>query len=312
MTLSDRCHIRPFSTPYGPTMTAPLSTIEIVANGVRFAALAAGPEDGPLALCLHGFPDAAPTWRHLLPALADAGFRAVAPWMRGYAPTEVPADGRYQIGAIVADAEAMHERLGADSRAVLIGHDWGAVAAYGIAALEPDRWRRLITAAVPPSGSIGAGLLSYDQLKRSFYMWLFQTPFAELAVAADDMAFIDRLWADWSPGYDATTDLPAVKDALRDPANLGAAIGYYRATLGTTPHDPALEREQAALGSTPPQPTLYLHGRNDGCMGADLAEHADAFLAPGSRVEMVPGCGHFLHLEKPETVNAMIVDWATA
>ena len=65
--------------------------LSVEANGLHFAALAAGPADGPLALCLHGFPDAAPTWRHLLPALADAGFRAVAPWMRGYAPTAVPA-----------------------------------------------------------------------------------------------------------------------------------------------------------------------------------------------------------------------------
>lgn len=293
-------------------MATPLQTLEIDANGVRFSALTTGPADGPLALCLHGFPDAAPTWRHLLPALGDVGFRAVAPWMRGYAPTEVPADGRFQMGAVVADAVALHERLGGDERAVLVGHDWGAVAAYGIAALEPVRWRRLVTAAVPPAGAVGAGLLSYDQLKRSFYMWLFQTPFAEIAVAADDLAFIDRLWADWSPGYDASADLPAVKDALRDPANLAAAIGYYRAALGTTPPDPGLDREQAALGLTPPQPTLYLHGRDDGCMGVALAEPAGAFLAPGSRVEIIPTAGHFLHLEQPAVVNELIVDWVTA
>ena len=293
-------------------MPSPFRTLEVEANGVRFSAIETGPADGPLALCLHGFPDAAPTWRHLLPALGDAGLRAVAPWMRGYAPTEVPADGRYQLGAVVADAEALHEQLGGDERAVLIGHDWGAVAAYGIAALEPGRWRRLVTAAVPPAGAIGAGFLSYDQIKRSFYMWLFQTPFAEIAVGADDLAFIDGLWADWSPGYDAAADLPAVKDALRDPANLAAAIGYYRATLGTTPHDPALDREQAALGLTPPQPTLYLHGAADGCMGVELAESAGAFLAPGSKVEIIPAAGHFLHLEQPEVVNRLILDWVTA
>lgn len=286
--------------------------IEISANGVRFQALAAGPPDGPLALCLHGFPDAAPTWRHLLPPLAEAGFRAVAPWMRGYAPTEVPADGRYQMGAVVADAEALHEALGGDGRAVLIGHDWGAVAAYGIASFAPDRWRRVVTAAVPPAAAVGAGLLSYAQLKRSFYIWLFQTPLAEIAVGADDLAFIDGLWRDWSPGYDGSADLPTVKDALRDPANLGAAIGYYRAALGTTPPDPALDAEQASLGAIPPQPTLYLHGADDGCMGAEIAAGADAFLSPGSRMETVSGAGHFVHLERPDVVNRMILDWVTA
>jgi pimeloyl-ACP methyl ester carboxylesterase len=119
------------------------------ANGLQFGVLEAG--SGPLALCLHGFPDAAHTWRHLLPALAGAGFHAVAPFMRGYAPTAVPADGAYHLSALVADAVALHEVLGGDANAVLIGHDWGAEAAYGAAAFAPGRWRRLVTLAVPPA-----------------------------------------------------------------------------------------------------------------------------------------------------------------
>src|SRR4029077_8759931 len=99
--------------------------IEVTANRLEFAALADGPNDGPLALCLHGFPDSAHTWRYLLPELAAAGFHAVAPWMRGYAPTAGPADGSYGPGALAADACALHEALGGDGRAVLIGHDWG-------------------------------------------------------------------------------------------------------------------------------------------------------------------------------------------
>ena len=116
------------------------------------------PGAGPLALCLHGFPDSAWTYRYLLPALADAGFRAVAPFMRGYAPTAVPADGRYQTGALGLDACALHEALGGDGDAVIIGHDWGAMATYTAANHEPDRWRRVVTMAVPPSGAVGGGL----------------------------------------------------------------------------------------------------------------------------------------------------------
>ena len=89
------------------------------ANGLEFAYLTDGPEDGPLALCLHGFPDTAHTWRYLLPELAAAGFRAVAPFLRGYAPTAIPADGRYQVGALVRDANALHEALGGGDDAVL-------------------------------------------------------------------------------------------------------------------------------------------------------------------------------------------------
>lgn len=275
------------------------------ANDVDFAYLEAG--SGPLALCLHGFPDSAHTYRHLLPALASAGFRAVAPFMRGYAPTSVPADGRYQSAVLGLDACALHEALGGDGDAVLVGHDWGALATYVAANHQPDRWRRIVTMAVPPAGAVAGGFMQYRQLKRSWYMFFFQHGLADVVVGMDDLAFLDGLWADWSPGYDGAEDLAHVKDCLRDPANLAAALGYYRATLGGVGVDPALDDVQAAANAVTPQPTLYLHGRTDGCMGADLAEGAAAFLtSPGSRMEIVEDAGHFLHLERPDEVNGLI------
>ena len=202
----------------------------VTANDVEFAYLEAG--SGPLALCLHGFPDSAWTYRHLLPALADAGFRAVAPFMRGYAPTAVPADGRYQTAALGLDACALHDALGGDADAVIVGHDWGAMATYIAANHEPERWRRVVAMAVPPAGAVAGGFMQYRQLKKSWYMFFFQHGLSDVVVGMDDLAFIDGLWADWSPGYDGTEDIAHVKDALRDPANLAAALGYYRATLG--------------------------------------------------------------------------------
>jgi pimeloyl-ACP methyl ester carboxylesterase len=282
------------------------------ANDVEFSYLEWGPADGPLALLLHGFPDSAHTWRLLGPVLGDRGFRAVAPFMRGYAPTAVPADGRYQTGALVRDAVSLHEALGGDGRAVLVGHDWGAIATYGAAAFAPDRWARVVAAAVPPMGAMGAGFLSYDQLRRSWYMFYFQHPLSDLVVPMDDLAFVDRLWGDWSPGHDATEDLELLKPSLREQANLAAALGYYRASFGSTPPDPGLQAEQDAVNQPPPQPTLYLHGADDGCVGADVAANAPAFLpAAGSRVEVIAGAGHFLHLEQPDRVNALIADFVS-
>jgi pimeloyl-ACP methyl ester carboxylesterase len=283
----------------------------ITVNDVELAYLGTGPEDGPLALCLHGFPDSAWTWRFLAPALAGAGFRVVAPFLRGYAPSAVPADGRYQAGVLALDALELHSALAGDGSAVLIGHDWGALAAYGAASGGADRWRRVVAAAVPPALELQS-LFSYEQVKRSFYMFVFQWPLAEVIVGADDLRFIDRLWADWSPGYDGAEDVARVKACLRDPANLTAALGYYRATLGAVPQDPALADLQAATGTPPPQPTLYLHGTDDGCMAVSLTEGTAEQLAPGSRLEVVPGTGHFLHLERPDVVNQAIVDFLTA
>jgi pimeloyl-ACP methyl ester carboxylesterase len=272
----------------------------VQANGLNVGALTCG-ESGPLALCLHGFPDSAHTFRHLLPELAAAGFRAVAPWLRGYAPTDIPEDGDFSIATLAADANALHEALGADSDAVLVGHDWGAMTSYVAAAAAPERWRRLVTMAVPPPKTASAAFLNYRQLKRSFYIFLFQTGLAPM-VGVNDLAFIEGLWADWSPGYDASVDLAKVKAALRDPDNLMAAIGYYRAMFD--PHGTPSSSDFI-------QPTLYLHGDNDGAFGVEGVAGAEDELPAGSRVEIVPGTGHFLHLEKPAEIDQLIVDWAT-
>lgn len=269
-----------------------------------------GPADGPLALCVHGFPDTPHTYRHLGPVLAEAGFRVVAPWLRGYAPAPVPADGNYRVSALVNDAVTLADHLGGDD-AVFIGHDWGAIVGYATVASQPDRFRRLVTMAVPPLGAVMAGFLTYRQARRSWYMFVFQHALAEIIVAADDLAFIDGLWTEWSPGYDGADDIAHVKDALRDPANVAAAIGYYRAMLGADQSGATDVDRAAALPS--PVPTLYLHGRNDGCMGAELVEGAGASLpTAGSRAEILGGVGHFLQLEDPDRVNGLIVDFLSA
>jgi pimeloyl-ACP methyl ester carboxylesterase len=286
--------------------------VKVVAgNGVRFGYLSAGEPDAPLAMCLHGFPDSAHTWRHLLPELADLGYHAVAPFLRGYAPTDVPADGAYQLGALVADAIALHEAFGADNRAVIIGHDWGAMTAYGAIAFAPGRWHRAVTLAVPPLAALAGAFFDYEQLRRSFYIFLFQTALAEAAVATDDLAFIDGLWRDWSPGYAGGADAALAKDCLRDPANLAAAIGYYRAMLDPSLHLARYAAEQAATdgSSRTGCPVLYLHGADDGCLGAGLAGQAAQFLPPGSRQELIDEAGHFLHLDRPSLVNEHITGW---
>jgi pimeloyl-ACP methyl ester carboxylesterase len=273
----------------------------VTVNGVELAYLEDGPADGPLALCLHGFPDSAHTFRFLLPTLAGAGFHTVAPFLRGYAPSAVPVDGQYDQATLAADINGLHEALGGDSRAVLIGHDWGAGIAYGASAAEPDRWRRVVAAAVPPAGAMAQAFFDYDQIKRSFYIFFFQTPLAEMVVGMNDLQFIDQLWADWSPGYFNAEDVKHVKDALREPANLAAAIGYYRAIFAS-----------GGIPASGTQPTLYLHGARDGCLSVGLTHNAEAHLPEGSRVQIIEEAGHFLHLEQPDEVNQLILDWVTA
>ena len=279
------------------------------ARGVEFAYFELG--SGPLALCLHGFPDTAHSWLPLMQRLAAGGYRAVAPFTRGYAPTQVPADGCYQTATLATDAVALHDALGGDSDAVIIGHDWGAPSAYGAAIAAPERWRRVVGMAVPPGPALGAAFLgNLEQLKRSWYMFFFQHPLADLVTGADDLAFVEMLWRDWSPGFAADDALIRVKESLGAPENLAAALGYYRATLGAGKRDPELDELQTRMGAEyPPQPLLYLHGSNDGCIGVEVARSAASMAPDNVEVRIVDDAGHFLQLEQVDTVARHILDW---
>lgn len=280
----------------------------VTANGVDFAYLAAGPADGPLALCLHGYPDSAWTWRHLLPELAAAGYRAVAPFNRGYAPTSLAPDGRYQAGVLGQDANALHEAFGAGDDAVVIGHDWGAMGVYAATGTEPGRWRRAVAAAVPPGPVTAQAFFSYDQLRMSFYMFFQLTPLADMALSMNDYEFVRRLWEDWSPGYDGAEDFARFVDCMATPEHLAAALGAYRQTLQFELQDPALADHQNATLSVPDVPLLYLHGTTDGCMSPTIAATSgDVLTVPGSRAVMVDGAGHFLQLEQPDVVNELVL-----
>ena len=165
----------------------------------------------------------------------------------------------------------------------------------------------MVTIAVPPLALDEQISGDYEQLKRLFYVFFFKTPQAEAVVGAQNMAFLDRLWADWSPGYDAAADLAYAKQCLRAPDHLVAALGYYRAD------EPRLyAAEHRALLQTPPQPTLYLHGERDGCIDVAIAADALTHLSPGSRVDVIDGAGHFAHVERPATVNPRILEWVAS
>ena len=138
------------------------------------------------------------------------------------------------------------------------------------------------------------------------------------------MSFLDRIWHDWSPGYPAGEELARVKESLRDPANLAAAIGYYRAVGaaggsggssgaagGPAGNPDRYAAEEEATGRQAPQPTLYLHGAADGCISVDLARRAERLLAPSSRMVVIEAAGHFSHLERPGEVNEHILAWVS-
>lgn len=267
--------------------------------------------DGPLVLCLHGFPDHAPTFRPLLEDLAAAGFRAVAPFMRGYAPSTVEAS-TYETAALAGDALGLLDLLGDGSPACIVGHDWGGTAAQLAAVLSPPKIRRLVTIAIPHAAAF-AGALRGDpeQLRRSWYEFVFLVEgFAEKVVSMDHFAFIDRLVAEWSPGGALEPEeWEAIKRTLDAPGVLNAALGYYRAAFLSHHRDPALAEAAAHWADPVPVPTLAIVGADDGCIAASVSEGHEERFPAGRRREVIPGAGHWPHRERADVVTPLIVDW---
>tara|TARA_R110002096_G_scaffold350395_2_gene543518 strand:+ start:103044 stop:103973 length:930 start_codon:yes stop_codon:yes gene_type:complete len=294
------------------TADAELACEDIVlhANGLAFSARACG--EGPIVLCLHGFPDHRRSYRLQMSALAKAGFRAVAPSLRGYEPASQPRDGDYHVVRMAEDVIAWIDCLGA-TRVHLVGHDWGAIIAYAAAALAPERLLSLTTLAVPDLG----GLLRHQglrilprQLRRSWYILFFQLPWLpDAALQMRDSALIDKLWHDWSPGWSPpASELEIVKTALSKPGVRTAALAYYRSLFSLGKQG----RQTLALHLRAIEtPTLAITGARDGCMDTSLYEdsmHANDFPG-GLRIERIAGAGHFPHQERPEEVNRLLIEW---
>lgn len=277
----------------------------------RVAALEAGDDAAPLALCLHGFPDTPRTWRLLLPDLAAAGYHAVAPWMRGYHPSTAAGAGGHRLDDLAADATTLIEALAPDGTAVVLGHDWGALTASATGILEPERVRAIVSLALPhPAAAAATFMADPDQLRRSWYIWFFQlTGVPEMTIGSDPRGFLERLWREWSPGFEPDAeDLAAVAALAADATVLGEMLAYYRANFTL---DGWTERTQAAYSGRLGMPALFAGGVDDGCFGTARLGDSAAYCDAEVRVELLPACGHFLHLERPDAVNPLILDFLT-
>jgi pimeloyl-ACP methyl ester carboxylesterase len=290
-------------------------TIDVATPTVRLRVLTWGPEDAPMALCLHGFPDTAYGWRKVAPLLVDAGWRVVAPFMRGYAPSSIPSDGSYHVGALMDDALAVLDAVGPTGRDVLVAHDWGAIAGAGLIAMPESPFVKAAILSVPlsaafrPLGRVpNAGRLAARlprQLLNSWYILYFQLPWLPERSAS---WVVPRLWRQWSPGYRADEDLRYVNDSIGSEDRWRAALGYYRAVVRNTKPPARYAELHQHWMSAPTIPTLYLHGTDDGC-SQDYIPWIARVLPDGSELALIESAGHFLQQEQPEAVARHIVDF---
>lgn len=261
--------------------------------------------DGPLVALLHGFPEFWFSWRFQIPALVAAGFRVVAPDMRGYNLSSRPSKvAAYDIDRLAADVRDLIRERGAE-RALVAGHDWGAAAAWVTAMNHPEVVERLAILNAPHPRRMLHGLRRPRQLARSWYMLFFQLPrLPELAMRAGSWWSWRRLFeTEARPGAFTPQDIERYVEAWSQPGAPTGMVNYYRAALRQTPG-------RAAARIRPVEaPTLVIWGQRDRHLGAELAEPERADVPNLERVVRLPEASHWVHQDEPERVSELLVDF---
>lgn len=265
--------------------------------------------DGPLMLCLHGFPDHPLSFHHQLNYFSSKGYRVVTPYMRGYSPSQQSDNLHFQTAALGLDVIELIKALGYDS-AIVIGHDWGAAAANTAAIISPQHIKKMVTSAVTFGTFSSALMNNNEQQKKSWYMYFFMMPFSDMAFKNNDFSMVECLWRDWS--YNCPIDeMKRAKDFFIE-RDSTVPLDYYRHNFNPSFHNSALTHIQNRIGTEKINvPTLHIHGKQDGCIGVELCENLNDYYSNEFKLELVEKAGHFVHIEQHESFNNMVYDFIT-
>ncbi len=272
----------------------------VQANGVRFAYLEQG--TGPLVIFMHGFPDNAWTYRKQLQVFADSGYRAVSPFLRGYAPTEIPAGGLFDPVTLGKDLEALIAALSDDGQACVAGMDWGGTSIFQALATAPSAIKAAVVMSTAHPIAIVKNWQNPDHIRSIFHLFYFQMPGVVSRISESRInteAWVDYLWKLWSPTLKNDEHVRSVKETLSSPGSMAAALKYYGGLSdGLRSGLPMNEMHT---------PTLTIYGGND--FGAKHAEPVKALFKGPYKNITLPDVWHFPHLEREAEVTGLIMDW---
>lgn len=286
------------------TVTVTTATLEIVAE-------LSGPADGRPMLLLHGWPDDARTWDAVLPALHTAGWRTIVPYLRGYGRTTFRdgAPHTADLEALGQDVLDLMDGLGL-ATAVLVGHDWGARAAYVAAHAAPERVEACVAISVGWGTNTADQVVSLVQIQAYWYHWFFATPYGAARLREDPRGLAQYVWDIWMPDFpEARAAFPATAPSFDNPAWPDVTIHSYAMRWGNAAPDPAYDALRAAQKAdmTIRVPTLMLHGEADPVTAPETSAGKEALFATRYERKVLPGLNHFPPREAPATVAREIL-----
>jgi len=272
-----------------------LDSLSLTVNGLRMQVQSAG--QGPAVVLLHGFPDNHVVWRKQVAPLINAGFRVLAPDLRGCGDSEAPrAVAAYQLQHICADVLAMLDQLGID-KARVVGHDWGAAVGWMLCMQAPERIEQYVALSVGhPAAVARAGIL--QQLRLSYMLWFLVPGLAEHSLSAGDFYLMHRFTSD-------RTQVRYWMKSLREPGRLTAALNYYRANV-------VRALAIGARGAPVRVPVMGIWSSGDVVLGETQMRDSSAYVAQRFRFERIDGADHWLQVTAADRVNALLLDFFAA
>jgi pimeloyl-ACP methyl ester carboxylesterase len=275
----------------------------IETNGIKLHVMEAGPEDGPMILFLHGFPEFWWAWRKQLPYFADKGYRVVAPDQRGYNLSDKPEGvAAYNIDKLAKDMIGLIDAYG-QKQVYLVGHDWGASVSWWLALKYPDRFRKLVILNVPHPKIMAKNVFTNTaQMQRSWYIFFFQIPGAvdRLAAAGDYEWVLQLITTSANPGTFSPAELEEYRKAFRQPGAFTAMVNWYRAMIQTQSEPPR------SFDVTVPM--IFMWGEEDVAMLTEMADQSMRYCKQGRLIKL-PGVSHWIQHEAADKVNAQIAEF---
>jgi pimeloyl-ACP methyl ester carboxylesterase len=278
-------------------------------NGAQYCYLESG--QGPMVLLIHGYPDNAYSWESQIRFLTTAGFRVIAPFTRGYAPTKTQQGSFYDRASLVVDMVSIIDQLNDGEPVYLVGQDWGAAISYGILGAFPEKVSRAMVLAIPHPVEVQRTLKkSLRHCIRSFHWFLFQIPWLpERVIRGSKGRFLSFLWKLWSPDFNDSKHVNYISKSMLEGRGIEDTLAYYRSAMQKKYRDPKYTQVFNRLNNTIKVPTRVLCGQQD-MRKEMLPRAADCFDVKAEyQWSLVNNAGHFLHREQPKIVNDEILKW---